>query len=220
MNAKRRKSVAGWTSVGGAVLGSLGFVLGWDGWLVLILFAAGPSGWLGHWMFTGPDWIRRYRFLFVIYGLAILPAVYELWITQKIPESVTENLDVKVGPGEGDLFFEYDFPGELSAVFPERTESSFARGVQVHLCLNRIRQGQRIPVCEQLGEVSEEEARRLFEKALATGARSNEELLFHYATFLFESGASEQDVAAAFAEWKRHHPFSPRRDPRSSSPDR
>lgn len=58
------------------------------------------------------------------------------------------------------------------------------------------------------------EARRHFEQALATGIKTNEDLLYEYAVVLAVINESPKTVDAAIANWRRNYPQSKRPDPR------
>ena len=203
-----------WGTVAGFGIGFLGYGLGWPMWLVFVLFFGVPFASLIIWLVTGSEAVRRYRFLFVVYGLAAVPAVYEMWVTKTVSEPVTEFLNIETGPGEADLLFQYDFPRYLGELYPDRSVSLFARGFQMQMCVGYRREGRRVPICERLGEVSLEQARRYLKAAVDTGTRSEENVLYHYVLFLSNTGASEEEVNAAFAEWRWNYPYSQRPDPR------
>ncbi len=59
-------------------------------------------------------------------------------------------------------------------------------------------------------------ARRKFEEALATGDRTNEDLLYNYAITLVSLQADSKDIDAAIASWRYNFPFSDREDPRTA----
>ncbi|MES2793491.1 MAG: hypothetical protein V4719_28015 [Planctomycetota bacterium] len=56
-------------------------------------------------------------------------------------------------------------------------------------------------------------ARRQFERALAAGETTNEDLLYYYAVTLVRAGASPAEVKQAVARWQFHFPHSRRRLP-------
>ena len=206
-----------WGTVAGLATAIYGYIQYWPMWQVLVLGFGVPFVSLVVWIATSPGTIRRYRFLLLVYGLAVPFAAYELWATKKLAEPVTEFLNIKAGPGDADVLFQYDFPRFLAELYPERSETLFARGLQVQMCVGFRGEGKRIPICERLETVSLQEAQRHFKAAIDTGNRTVENVLYHYAMFLNETGASEKEVAAALAEWKRHYPFSKRFDPRTAS---
>ena len=57
-------------------------------------------------------------------------------------------------------------------------------------------------------------ARFYLEKGIATGDRTNEDLLYAYALLLTRLPGTTQEVDAAIALWKFHFPTSRRKDPR------
>lgn len=58
-------------------------------------------------------------------------------------------------------------------------------------------------------------ARQRFEAALATGERTNEDLLYYYAVTLVKMEADPEEVDKAVAAWRFNFPYSSRPDPRS-----
>ncbi len=62
------------------------------------------------------------------------------------------------------------------------------------------------------------EARRYFERAISTGIKSHEDLLYDYAVVLFLSGADSAEIDAAVATWRKNAPNSTRLDPREFIP--
>jgi hypothetical protein len=59
------------------------------------------------------------------------------------------------------------------------------------------------------------EARARFEAALATGERTNEDLLYYYAVTLVKMDADPEEIEKAVAAWRFNFPFSSRPHPRS-----
>lgn len=57
-------------------------------------------------------------------------------------------------------------------------------------------------------------ARYFFEKGLATGDRTNEDLLYAYALLLTRMPGTTQEIDSAVELWKFHFPTSRRKDPR------
>jgi hypothetical protein len=59
------------------------------------------------------------------------------------------------------------------------------------------------------------EARERFEAALATGERTNEDLLYYYAVTLVKMEADPEEIEKAVTAWRFNFPYSDRPDPRS-----
>jgi hypothetical protein len=59
-----------------------------------------------------------------------------------------------------------------------------------------------------------QKARYYFEKGIATGDRTNEDLLYAYALLLTRLPGTTQEIDDAIALWKFHFPTSRRTDPR------
>ncbi len=85
----------------------------------------------------------------------------------------------------------------VSELFPESAEAHFRRG-SFEMSVNRD------PL----------QARRSFEQALATGIKTNENLLYNYALILIFMQDDPKLVDAAIDEWRRNFPDSPQRDPK------
>jgi hypothetical protein len=97
---------------------------------------------------------------------------------------------------------ELPHPYIMSRLYPERGESLLYRGIHAAYVERDLPQ-----------------ARTLFEQAIATGLKTEEDLFYRYAQVLVELDAPEEDVAAAVALWKRHYPFSDLPDPREMADD-
>lgn len=214
MTAAQFRMVRTWGSLAGLLLAAVTYLRAWPFWQVLVLCLAVPSASLITWLLTGPEPVRRYRFLVVIYGLTLIFAVYEIWLTRSVSESVTDWMEIESGPGEASLYYHYEFPEMLNEVYPGRSATLLAQSFKMQFCVEQSDAGLRIPACERLENVSLEETRRLLEAAMATGNRGDEILLYHHAVFLASKNAPDPEVDAAIRHWKRHYPFSQRPDPR------
>ena len=204
-----------WGTIAGFSLGTVGYALGWPMWMIFTFSLGIPVGSLVVWMLTGPEILRRYRFLFVVYGLVAVPACYELWVTRVVGEPFAEFLNIQPGPGEANVFLQYDLPGQLSELYPTRVESFYARAAQIKMCLGiSDEQRNQLPVCQQLGQLQKADIGRFFRAAVDTGNHGIENVLYDYAVFLVADGAPAKDVEAAVKKWRFNFPFSTRVDPR------
>lgn len=97
---------------------------------------------------------------------------------------------------------ELPHPYIMSRLYPERGESLLYRGIHAAYVERNLPQ-----------------ARALFEQAMATGVKTEEDLYYRYAQVLMELEAPAEEVAAAVALWKRHYPFSDLPDPRDAAGD-
>lgn len=95
---------------------------------------------------------------------------------------------------------ELPHPYIMSRLYPERGESLLYRGIHAAYVERDLPQ-----------------ARTLFEQAIATGLKTEEDLFYRYAQVLVELKAPEDEVAAAVALWRRHYPFSDLPDPRDGA---
>lgn len=189
-----------------------GYVSGWAAWVLLVLLLGLPFRWFCHWMYTGR--LRRYRFLFGIYLAAGTVGAFEAWQYRKTPESLLKAVDLPLGPGEPDLFLEYDLPSVLYDLYPERSEVLFIRAFQMKLCQETPSAFQRYSICEQFRDTDLNTIREYFETALAKKSRTDENLYYHYVEILIRLNAPQSKIDAATAEWKRIFPLSERPDPR------
>jgi len=128
---------------------------------------------------------RRYRFLIVI---CVLVAFISLWEP----------------PGQ------YENPEDAM-------QSYFEKKKTVEVLSDIYREGDevfRMAAITQAKQGNLAEARKLFERALATGIKTNEDNFYLYAVTLVAMDAPQEDIDKAVADWKFNFPFSNRRDPR------
>lgn len=78
----------------------------------------------------------------------------------------------------------------MSRLYPDRGESLFYQGL------------------DALVERDYPRARDLFERAMATGLKTEEDLYYRYAEVLMLLDAPQSEIDAAVASWKYHFPFS------------
>jgi hypothetical protein len=194
------------------VLSFCAYVTGWPLWSPWLLLAAVPALCCAAWIWTGR--LRRYRLLFVIYGLAVLTGTYEAWQYRTIPVSVTEAIDLPPGAGEPDLFLDGDLPSVLFDLYPDRSEFLFVRGFQIKLCGEHQDSPRPYRVCDQFPSTDLATVREYFERALACGNKTDENLYYHYVEVLMRQAAPQDEIDAAAEQWRRLFPFSDRRDPR------
>ena len=197
------------------IVAVIGFGVGWPMWILLLTVLTVPLGSLFVWMATGPDWIRRYRFLMVVYGLVALPAIYEVWVTKKMDGPMAELLNINPGPGEADLFLQNDFPAYIRKLYPERAEAHYAQATQILMCVATKRQGLKVPICDRIGDLSWEVVGKHLEAAVKTGSVDEEGVLYDYAIYLVSNDKPKEQVDEAIRNWRWHFPFSKRPDPRS-----
>lgn len=199
----------------GLLTGIWCYLQGAPGWLVLVTLAGVPLVAWGVSRMAGTELWRRYRFLLYIVGMAILCGGFEAWQHRKIPKSVLKPLDISAGPGEPDLFLDYDLPGTLTRVFPQRAEALFMRGFQLKLCFeDQLARRPSRAVCAPFREITLPEIRQYFEQALAKQTKIDENLYYYYVEVLLRLDAPQGEIDAAAQEWKRLFPRSLRRDPR------
>jgi len=204
-----------WGTIVGVAIGIVGYGLGWPMWLILSFSLSVPFVSLVVWLLTGTEVVRRYRFLFVVYGLVAVPSFYELWVTRKVAEPIVEFLNLQPAPGEASIYVQYDLPRYLTELYPTRVESLYARGYQIQMCmLLGEDQRQELPICLQLGKLKKEDVGRFFKAAVDTGNRGDEKVLYNYAIFLFDNDAPTEEINAAVKNWRWNFPFSRRPDPR------
>ncbi|MCP4171088.1 MAG: hypothetical protein GY758_09995 [Fuerstiella sp.] len=189
-----------------------GYASGWDSWLLLLLLFGVPVRRFCSWMYTGR--LNRYRFLFGIYMVAGVIGAFEAWQYGKTSEFLLRAVDLPVGPGAPDLFLEYDLPGVLFELYPERSEVLFIRGFQMKLCHDDLLSMEQHSVCRQFRNADLNAVRECFETALALNSRTDENLYYHYVEILMRQGASQGEVDAAAERWRRVFPLSERSDPR------
>ena len=197
-----------------AAVSLYGYVSGWAAWLLLLLLFAIPVRSFCSWMYTGR--LSRYRFLFGIYMVVGVVSSFEAWQHGKTSESLLKTVDLPEGPGEPDLFMDYDLPGVLFELYPERSEVLFIRGFQIKLCHDDPLSSQQYEVCEQFKTADLSVVRKYFETALSLKSRTDENLYYHYVEILIRQGASQNEVDAATENWIRMFPLSERLDPRQA----
>jgi hypothetical protein len=152
-------------------------------------------------------WVRAHKLLLVVYGAGLALAAIEL-------------SDPELQPGRPDAPEVYLAPGiniaDVSAtMYPDRALSLYYRAQQAALCSEaRWRETE---VCRARGPVAPGEIRDLLERAVETGNRSLELVLYNYAWVLIQEGAPPAEVDAAVEAWRKAHPGSDRPDPRTVS---
>jgi hypothetical protein len=197
-----------------AAISLYGYVSGWAAWVLLLLLFGVPVRSFCSWMYTGR--LNRYRFLFGIYMVTGVIGAFEAWQYGKASESLLKAVDLPEGPGEPDLFMEYDLPGVLFDLYPERSEVLFIRGYQMKLCYDNPLSSQRYSVCEQFKAADLSVIRECFETALAIKSRTDENLYYHYVEILIRQGAPQVKVDVASEKWSRMFMLSERLDPRQA----
>jgi hypothetical protein len=150
------------------------------------------------------DFVRAHKLLLAVYGSMLLLAGFEL-----------SNPEIVIGRPEAPETYlrpDYNIADVSAAMYPDRALSLYYRAHQVALCGQPG--AERNEVCREHGPVEAGEVRELLERAIATGNRSLEELLYNYAAVLIQEGAPEAEIEAAVEHWRSTHPGSNRPDPR------
>ena len=200
---------------GALALGAAFYLSGSPAWIVTLALVVVPCiAWVAS-RLTGTDLLRRYRFLLYVVVLALLCGGFEAWQHRKIPKSLLKPLDIAVGPGEPDLFLDYDLPGVLTGIYPERSEALFMRGFQLKMCYEDRVQNRTTPaVCRPFQTVDLPQIREYFERAIAQHPKTDENLYYYYVEVLMRSRATQSEIDAATQQWQHLFPRSPRPDPR------
>lgn len=131
--------------------------------------------------------LRKHRLILVLYAVAVALGSLEIAGRPATPEATST--DASGLPPDAALILE---------LYPHSPEADHVRGVQA-----------------QYLRFDLQEARRCFEKALATGIKSNSNLLYDYAVVLYLMQAEAGEVDAAIARWMRNDPASTLPPPRS-----
>lgn len=144
-------------------------------------------------MNRSPTLLRRYRLLVVVYGLALVVAMWEvvggIYEEGKAPDarSTTET-----------RLQTLRFAEAHEALYPDLPRSGYFRGIRALFA----------------DPPDLETARKEFEQALATGIKTDEQLLYYYAVTLVMLDEEPEVVDAAIANWRLNHPRSTNLDPR------
>jgi hypothetical protein len=202
----------------GTSISLYGYISGWPVWLFLLTLCVVPAAVFCLWMCRGR--LRRYRMLFGFSAVLCVLGGFEAWQYRKIPESLTEFVDLPRSPGKPNLYFEYDLPGVLFELFPDEPETLFLRAVHLRLCTAQAQLGPRHPFCEEHEDPEMNSVRTLHEIALARNPKTTENLYYNYVEVLIQSKASQSQIDAAADEWRRQFPLSKRPDPRTIFADR
>lgn len=150
------------------------------------------------------QWIREYRFLAYVVAVTMALAVYEVNSGRRIEPSS----DIKP---ESILNYKRNMPDVLTELYPERNGTHYWVGYQAALCMDR---GFTRQVCRKFPHQNINDVREEFERALATGEKSNEELLLNYADILVQLGESEDEINKAIRNWRINFPHSKNPTPR------
>ncbi len=150
------------------------------------------------------SWLRAHRVILTVYGAVIALAVFEV-------------TDPEIRTGQPDKPEVYLTPdsniADVSAeVFPDRAMTLYYRAQQAALCDGVAPDAD--TACRERGPVESGEIRALHERALATGNRSIELLMYNYAMVLLQEGAPADEIDAAIRNWRSSHPGAGRPDPR------
>ena len=126
---------------------------------------------------------------------------------------VGESLQLPLGPGEPNLYFEYDFPAVGSALFPGLAEVLLVQAVQLNYCSSGVPEFSKHPVCLKYRVRNPGAVREALELALRQQPKTNEDVYYSYIEVLRGTGAAASEVEAACVQWRRLFPFSDRPDP-------
>jgi hypothetical protein len=92
------------------------------------------------------------------------------------------------------------YPEVIGTMYPDREDSLFLQAMQARTA----------------GNLSQ--ARELFERAISTGVKTDENLYYEYLATLIEMDAEQADVDAAAKLWRTNYPFSKKPYPRKAEP--
>jgi len=152
------------------------------------------------------EFLRSHRVLFAVYaGIAFL-AFFE-WGDPALQPGVPDQPDVYLAP-------DTNIADVSAAVLPDRALTLYYQAHQAVLCSNAAPGTS--PVCDRRGPAAPGEVRELFERAIATGNRSIELLLYNYALVLLQEGAPDAEVDAAIRAWHAAHGGRGRPNPREA----
>ena len=154
------------------------------------------------WLIAGA---RKHRVLVVVYTLAGIAAWYELK-----QDGMPTNLE-ETKP-EWYLNENYNLAEVTAEIYPNRSNTLWSRAFQVAHCTDyNFRQ---MGICRNVPPPSLQQIREMFEEALATGDKSNEQLLYNYATLLLKLEEDPDQVEAAIRDWQINFPASKLPHPR------
>lgn len=144
------------------------------------------------------SWRKHRLFAFVLLGFALLA----------FHESRTPGLgSLDQGePPEWLLDPDRNLADVYAELFPERASSYHYRALQASLC---ARPGfGKSPECVDFDLRNHHDERDLLGRAVATGNRSNERILYNYALNLIHTGGSASEIDAVLHRWRRDYPHS------------
>ncbi len=188
-----------------------GYPAGWPAWLLLLCLELPVVVAWSVWVWRGP-W-QRYRMLWGVAAVLLISGSWELWTAGRIPHLVSESLQLPLGPGEPNLYFEYDFPAVGSALFPGLAEVLLVQAVQLNYCSSGVPEFSKHPVCLKYRVRNPGAVREALELALRQQPKTNEDVYYSYIEVLRGTGAAASEVEAACVQWRRLFPFSDRPDP-------
>lgn len=199
-------------------------------WVPAFLLFAAPAVWLVRKVSSRPrpglsSFLRRYRILIVIYGMAVALAACEMRLKGTFPAVLVRSFpELAKSPGEASLLLEpgqANYTDALMKLYPSRPEATFAQGFQAKVCVEQeLLLPEPSEVCEKFVGKDLHEARRYYEQALTTGIKSNEYLFYSYAEILIKLGEDQEKIDAAMANWYRNFPYTKLLDPRKTKRDR
>ena len=218
----RRVRPARWTVEGRIVrwgyllvlpLLTYGYPAGWPAWLLLLCLQLPVLVAWSVWVWRGP-W-QRFRMLWGVAVVLLISGSWELWTAGRIPRSVAESLQLPPGPGEPNLYFEYDFPAVGAVLFPGLAEVLLVQAVQLNYCSSGVPEFSKHPVCLKYPVRNPGAVREALESALRQQPKTNEDVYYSYIEVLRGTGAADSEVEAACAQWRQLFPLSDRPDPLS-----
>ncbi|MGE3316390.1 MAG: hypothetical protein AB7O26_14840 [Planctomycetaceae bacterium] len=144
---------------------------------------------------------RRYRLLLIVIALVAISLHDEL--TSKKSEPAAK---APAAPGAPASNFGYgsrrandddeQLKDVLTELYPDSTDTLLNQGAEAMI------------------RDDDDKARASFQRAIDSGVKSNEDLLYLYAMFLIRENASKAEIDAAVERWHYNFPFSRLPDPR------
>lgn len=143
--------------------------------------------------------LRPFRFLFVVYALAIAVAIRE--VTHR-----DDTVDLMLSPNP-------NFASTIFELYPGRAEPLYMRALQAGQC---AQPRDPVPViCRQFNSRRiKQEINDNFQQGLKTGVKHIEGMYYEYVQFLVVSGGTKSEIEAAYEIWRTNFPLSQLRDPR------
>lgn len=140
---------------------------------------------------------RRYRLLLIVIALVAISLHDELTSPKSEPAAGTSpNRGANFSYGSRRADDSEQVKAVLTELYPDSTDTLLNQGAEAMLRNDQVR------------------AHDCFDRAIHSGVKSNEDLLYLYATLLVMEHAPKADVDAAVERWHYNFPFSRLPDPR------